>query len=175
MILSAAQLAQVAAGAGFSGQDLVTAVAVALAESGGHTGPEPEGWNQNGEDSRGPWQINVGPGAHTQWAGDNLFDPSVNAARAYQLYTSNGGFYDWTTYTRGAYLAKWSQAQQGVAALGSGNVATAPAPNPSSTIPPSSGPLSSIGMGDVPTSNASLGWIIVCTLGALILVNEVLG
>ncbi|MDO8670578.1 MAG: hypothetical protein Q7O66_04005 [Dehalococcoidia bacterium] len=60
-------------------------------ESGGNTNAH----NTNGEDSRGLYQINVGPGAHTQWASLNLYDPTVNASRAYQLYSAAGNYRDW--------------------------------------------------------------------------------
>ena len=55
-------------------------------ESGG----DPNAHNTAGEDSRGLMQINVGPGAHTQWASYNLFDPETNLRLAYQLWQSQG-------------------------------------------------------------------------------------
>ena len=61
-------------------------LAVMQCESGG----DPNAHNTNGEDSRGLMQINVGPGAHTQWASYNLFDPTTNLQLAYQLWQQSG-------------------------------------------------------------------------------------
>jgi hypothetical protein len=103
MILSPAQIAQYAAAAGFSGVDLATAVAIALAESGGD--PSVIGDKSlaptNGP-SYGLWQINIGSRANPQYAGANLLDPQTNAAIAYQMYLAHG-FTPWTTYTSGEY------------------------------------------------------------------------
>jgi hypothetical protein len=62
------------------------AVDVAQLESGWSTGA----WNPTGEDSRGLWQINVGPGAHPELAVFNLFDPQVNAYFAAQVWRESG-------------------------------------------------------------------------------------
>lgn len=62
------------------------AVNVAELESAFRTGA----WNNDGEDSRGLWQINVGPGAHPDLADYNLFDPQVNAFFAARIYSSSG-------------------------------------------------------------------------------------
>jgi hypothetical protein len=103
MILSPAQIADVAARAGFTGNDLATAVAIALAESGGDP-------NAIGDKSLAPtngpsyglWQINVGSRANPQYAGANLLDPQTNANIAHEMY-SQKGFIHWTTYTSGEY------------------------------------------------------------------------
>jgi Lysozyme like domain len=110
--LNAVQIAQYAMNAGWTQPDLTTAVAIALAESGGN--PSAIG-DQNLAPSNGPsyglWQINVG--ANPEFAGDNLTDPQTNANDAYQLYEASG-FSPWTTYKTGAYLAYVTQAQVGV-------------------------------------------------------------
>lgn len=66
-------------------------LAVMQCESGGNRYAH----NTAGEDSRGLMQINVGPGAHTQWASYNLFDPETNLRLAYQLWQSQG----WAPWT----------------------------------------------------------------------------
>ena len=68
------------------------AAAVAWVESRWYPGAH----NPSGEDSRGLWQINVGPGAHTQWASRSLWDAAVNADTAYELWTYQG-WGPWTT------------------------------------------------------------------------------
>ncbi|NHC13793.1 peptidoglycan DD-metalloendopeptidase family protein [Motilibacter deserti] len=82
--LSASQIYSAAVSAGFSPDDAVTWTAIALAESGG----DPSAHNDSGEDSRGLWQINVGPGVRQNVWGD-LSDPAVNARAAFEI--SNGG------------------------------------------------------------------------------------
>ena len=72
--------------------------ATALAESGGRT----DAHNDRGEDSRGPWQINVGPGANTDLAGMDLFDPDQNAAAARIVY-DRAGPDAWTTHAQGLH------------------------------------------------------------------------
>lgn len=95
MILSPAQIQAYAAAAGFSGADLATAVAVALAESSGNpTVINPEG-------SYGLWQIYLP--MHPEFAGVNLLDPQANAAAAFSVYSKAGGFRPWTTFGSGAY------------------------------------------------------------------------
>lgn len=46
--------------------------------------------NQNGEDSRGWWQINIGPGANTDMARLNLWDPIQNAEAAAAIWKRQG-------------------------------------------------------------------------------------
>lgn len=114
--LSPSQIAQYASGAGFSGLDLVTAVAIALAESGGN--PNAHGdLNLPGQGSYGLWQIYSY--AHPEFGPnfDALFDPATNAAAAYQIYQASGQrFAAWTgSYTNGLYLKFLPQAQAAVA------------------------------------------------------------
>lgn len=89
--------------------EIVTAIAVAWAESGGestaHNSTPPD-------DSYGLWQINMfgglGPARRAKLGlGSNteLFDPSVNARAAHQIWSDAGGkFAPWSTFTSGAYL-----------------------------------------------------------------------
>jgi len=66
--------------AGFNESEATTMLAVALAESGGDTNAR----NQDGEDSRGLFQIHVG--ANTDLRGMNLYDPYEGAKAAKIVY-----------------------------------------------------------------------------------------
>lgn len=115
--LTDAQLAGYAKGAGFTGNGLVLAVAVALAETRGHPtatahNPVPP------DDSYGPWQINMygsmGPARRKQFgltSNTDLFNVATNAKAAYAI--SNGGknWRPWSTYTSGLYLGYMSRAK----------------------------------------------------------------
>jgi hypothetical protein len=105
-LLTAAQIAYYAQLAGFTGQDLITAVAIALAESSGNPNaynPETAAGTPQGEGSEGLWQIYLN--ANPQYIGANLYDPQTNASAAYSLYSAAGGFSPWATYNSGAYQA----------------------------------------------------------------------
>lgn len=112
-ILTPAQIAYYAQTAGFDGQDLNIAVAIALAESGGNPNiynPETAaaGGTPQGEGSYGLWQIYLKD--HPEYASDNLYDPQTNANDAYELYSKAGGFSPWATFNSGAYQAYLSTA-----------------------------------------------------------------
>lgn len=102
-----ASLESILRGAGFTGEGLRTAMAVALAESGGNA----RAYNPKGRDlSYGLFQINMlggmGPERRKKYglaSNEALFDPATNARVAYAL--SNGGknWKPWTTYTSGKY------------------------------------------------------------------------
>jgi Lysozyme like domain len=109
--LSAAQIQQYAANAGFTGDDLNTAVAIALAES---SGIPTEIGDKTLAPANGPsyglWQINIGTNANPQFASWNLTDPQTNANAAYSIYQAWGNMFGaWSTFTSGAYLAYLSQ------------------------------------------------------------------
>lgn len=98
---------QYALNAGFSGGDLITAVAIALAESGvgGIVGnadaynPEilARGGTPEGQGSYGLWQIYLRD--HPEFSGENLFDPQVNANAAFSIYRAAGNsFLPWATF-----------------------------------------------------------------------------
>lgn len=76
----------------FPANQVDNALAVIAAESGGKLTSH----NTNGEDSRGLFQINVGPGAHPQLANLDLFDATTNIQQAAALYNSSG-WSPWTT------------------------------------------------------------------------------
>jgi len=107
--MNASDIATYARQAGFSGNDLATAVAIALAESSGN--PTAVGdLNLTPGGSVGLWQINLK--AHPDLAGD-LTDPQTNANAAYAIYQAAGNsFHPWTTYKTGAYTAYLATAQQ---------------------------------------------------------------
>lgn len=90
--LSVSDIANYASAAGFQGDDLVTAVAIALAESGG----DPQASGDQGT-SFGLWQIHWT--VHPEFDKSQLFDPQYNANAAFALYSKRGGFRDWSTYT----------------------------------------------------------------------------
>lgn len=99
MNLTAAQIEAYAAAAGFSGADLATAVAIALAESYPPGNPD----SYNAEGSYGLWQIYLP--AHPEYASVNLLDPQTNADAAFAIYSKAGGFSPWSTFNSGKYLA----------------------------------------------------------------------
>jgi len=105
--LTVSQIAGLAANAGFSGNDLATAVAVAMAESQGNPqayNPEKAAGAAQGQGSFGLWQIYLA--AHPEFASENLLDPQINAAAAFAVYSNAGNsFHPWTTFTSGTYQA----------------------------------------------------------------------
>jgi soluble lytic murein transglycosylase-like protein len=116
-------VAQLASNAGFTGSDLVTATAIALAESGGNPtayNPETAAGTASGEGSYGLWQIYET--AHPEYSASDLLDPQSNADAAFDIYSGSGGtFSAWSTYTSGAYQSFLSEAQSMVDALGLGS------------------------------------------------------
>jgi hypothetical protein len=116
--LNATQILALAANAGFQGDDLATAVAVALAESSGNPqayNPEKAAGAAQGKGSFGLWQIYLT--AHPEFAGLNLFDPQTNAQAAFSVYQGAGNsFQPWSTFGSGAYMAYMDAVTQAVAA-----------------------------------------------------------
>jgi hypothetical protein len=96
-ILTPAQIAYYAQNAGFTGQNLIIAVAIALAESSGNQNA------YNPEGSYGLWQIYLND--HPEYAGVNLYDPQTNANAAFAIFSAAGGFSPWSTYNSGKYQA----------------------------------------------------------------------
>jgi hypothetical protein len=100
-------ISKLAYNAGFRGVDLVTAVAIAYAESSGN--PNAVG-DQSLAPERGPsiglWQINIGSKAHPDLAEWNLTDPLTNARAAFRVYQDAGNsFRPWSTFTSTRYQA----------------------------------------------------------------------
>lgn len=107
--LTPQQIGFYASRAGFTGQNLVIAIAVALAESGGSVGAINTG-NSNGSTDRGLWQINS---VHTQFQQNRLFDPSYNAFAAFQI-SGGHNWFPWASYTNGRYQKFLNEAQKAV-------------------------------------------------------------
>lgn len=103
------EITNFAINAGFSGDDLVTAVAVALAESKGDPrayNPEIAAGTPQGMGSRGLWQIYAK--VHPEFGPnfDMLYDPQLNANAAFSVYSAAGNsFKPWSTFKNGDYLA----------------------------------------------------------------------
>lgn len=96
MKLTLAQLKSLAASAGFQGDDVNVAAAIAMAESTG----DPNAYGDAAEGgSLGLWQINLH--YHPEYQGDpnQLYTPATNAAAAYKVWLQAGrSFNPWTTY-----------------------------------------------------------------------------
>jgi surface antigen len=97
--LSRAQVAAYAQQAGFGGQALDVAVAIAQAESSFVTTATHQ--NSNGTTDYGLWQINSSNGYDPVQL---LNDPAYNAAAAYAIYRAwNNTFNAWTTFVSGVW------------------------------------------------------------------------
>jgi hypothetical protein len=111
------QVAGAAQSAGFTGDGLVKAVAVALAETRGH--PTSNAHNSHPpDDSYGPWQINMlgpmGPARRKQFgltSNTDLYNLNTNAKAAYAISSGGKNFTPWTTYTSGLYITYMSRAR----------------------------------------------------------------
>lgn len=103
--------AMAAARAGFTGSNLVTAVAVAGAESGWN--PNATNHNTNGSTDFGMWQINT---VHaTLLASGDWADPYDNAVMAHRVWVEAGGSWTpWVTFNHASHLRFWAQAQAAV-------------------------------------------------------------
>lgn len=120
--LSIAELLQLAQAAGFSGGDLLKAVAIAMAESGGDPAALGDTSIGSGTGSFGLWQINAD--AHPEYGPNfaQLYDPTTNANAAYAIYQKAGfSFSPWSTYKSGAYLNYVSTVQADPAWSGASN------------------------------------------------------
>lgn len=107
-------VAKAAHAAGFRGDDLVIAVAVAKAESG--WSPRAINQNTNGSADYGLFQVNSIHQAIL--ARGDWRDPADNAEMAFQIWTDAGGSWSpWVTYWRGTYRQFLSDAQQAVSGV----------------------------------------------------------
>jgi hypothetical protein len=119
--LSPKQIAGYAFAAGFRGQALTIAVAVALAESAGN----PQAHNAVPPDnSYGLWQINMlgalGPDRRASLhlhANSDLFDPAQNARAAFAISQHGTNWHPWATFTNGAYASHLAAARRAAAAV----------------------------------------------------------
>ena len=101
MLLNDFQIAELAFDVGWTGQDIVTAVCVALAESGGYTDRVNTAGNHPASRDRGLWQIN--DFWHPEVSDAQAFDPVACAMAAHRVWAANG-WHAWVTYTSGSYL-----------------------------------------------------------------------
>lgn len=106
--LTPEQIAYYAYRAGFRGDALNQAVAIALAESGGRVeayNPELAAGTKSGSGSRGLWQIY---GTAHPWANNSqVFDPQVNANAAFRVFKEAGNrFSPWSTWNAGVRATK---------------------------------------------------------------------
>ncbi|MGH3658152.1 MAG: transglycosylase SLT domain-containing protein [Micromonosporaceae bacterium] len=112
--MSMTEVAEVAYQAGFRGEDLKIAVAVAWAESGGD--PKVNS-HYPGEDSRGLWQINeVHFGRYDE---SRLYQPRYNAEAARDIWrdstqAGNPPWYPWSTWRFGNYEQYMDDARRAV-------------------------------------------------------------
>lgn len=119
-VVSDQTIASAAKGAGFPADQIATAVAVALAESGGDA-TATNTKNKDGSTDYGLWQINS---VHkTDLASGNWRDPNDNARMAFNVWSRAGRKWTpWVAYNNGRHLPFMSRGA--VAAGGS------PLPNP---------------------------------------------
>lgn len=110
--LTASQIKNLAENAGFTGDDLNTSVAIALAESQGDPQAHGDTTIGSGTGSFGLWQIYSD--AHPEYGPDftALYDPQTNANAAFAIYQTAGNrFTPWSTFKSGVYRSFLSQAQ----------------------------------------------------------------
>src|SRR5690348_13097365 len=99
-IVSDNVIAGAALSAGWTGDDAVTAVAIALAESSGNTDA------RNSATASGLWQVQQSshPEFGQQWRDGTWKDPATNAKMAKQVYDQAGhSWRPWVVYQTGAY------------------------------------------------------------------------
>ena len=119
MALSVSQAAGYARAAGFSGDSLVTILAIAMAESG--LEPGAQGWNgptsgcPSGSVDRGLLQINSC--YWPQFSDAQCYDPAGAFRAGWTISRGGTQFGDWATYVGGQYLAYVGQVRS---QLGSG-------------------------------------------------------
>ncbi len=119
--LTPTQIGEYAINAGFGASSLVTAIAVALAESGGNV--TATNHDANGTTDYGLWQINS---VHSSYSPSKLLTPAYNAQAAYDISAGGSNWNPWSTYTSGAYLAQMATAQQAALAAAAANVGVQP-------------------------------------------------
>jgi hypothetical protein len=114
MALSDLDIAKAAVAAGFRGTSVATAVAVALAESGGD--PTQRNTNTDGSIDRGLWQINNK--AHPDVTDAEADNPATAAKAAYKISQGGRSWRPWVAYTNGSYKRYANRAAKaGAAAL----------------------------------------------------------
>lgn len=111
-VLTDAQVADIAVFGGWSANspDLVTAVAVSLAENRTSDPKKISPRNVNGSFDYGLWQVNSIHG----YPVDQLLTSTGNARAAFEVWQKQG-WSAWTTYKTGAYLLFLPRAKQAIA------------------------------------------------------------
>jgi hypothetical protein len=94
--LTDAQVATVARRAGFTGERLIDAITVCLAESGGRTDVVNTAGNHPPSRDRGLWQIN--DHYHPEVTDRQAFDPDGNAHAAYRISEGGRSWSQWSTW-----------------------------------------------------------------------------
>ena len=116
---AADRCAGVASRAGFTGDRLVTAVAVGMGESSCRADAQnangPTKGCPNGSVDRGLWQINSC--WHPSVSKSCAYDPQCNANAAYRISAKGTNFKPWVAYTNGSYRNHLEAARAAVARL----------------------------------------------------------
>ena len=111
--------ATVASRAGFSGERLVTAVAVGMGESScrpdAHNANGPTKGCPNGSVDRGLWQINSC--WHPSVSKSCAYDAQCNANAALRISAKGSNFKPWVAYTNGSYKKYLAEARAAVSRL----------------------------------------------------------
>ena len=111
--------ATVASRAGFSGDRLVTAVAVGMGESScrpeAHNANGPTKGCPNGSVDRGLWQINNC--WHPSVSKSCAYDAQCNANAAHRISAKGSNFKPWVAYTNGSYKKYLAEARAAVGRL----------------------------------------------------------
>ena len=111
--------AEVASQAGFSGDRLVTAVAVGMGESScrpdAHNANGPTKGCPNGSVDRGLWQINSC--WHPSVSKSCAYDAQCNANAAHRISAKGTNFKPWVAYTNGSYTKYLAEARAAVSRL----------------------------------------------------------
>ncbi|GAA3209591.1 hypothetical protein [Actinocorallia longicatena] len=108
--------AEVGYNAGFRGDGLVTAIAVALAESSCDPSATNEYNNTPASRDRGLWQIN--DHYHPEVDDACAYDAQCNANAAFEISTGGTNWNQWSTYNAGAHWRHMDEAQAAVDRLG---------------------------------------------------------
>lgn len=116
-VLAPQQIASAAYAAGFRGDGLVWAVAVAEAESGGDTTARNR--NTDGSVDRGLWQFNSR--WHPEVTDAMADDPGQAAKAAYRVSAGGRSWGQWSTYGNGAAARQLGAAKLAAAAVGDGS------------------------------------------------------
>lgn len=126
-----ARLYALAIGAGWTGNDAITAVAISIAEDRSSDPTVLSAPNSDGSRDLGLWQINGGKDGvlWAQYGGQGaLVDPATNAAAAFGLWKARG-FQPWSTFNDGSYKGFLNRAIAAAAAPAE-SAAEAPAATP---------------------------------------------